>query len=64
MSYNQVKYRVAIRATGRFNIQTKSGLIQGVSYKYCNIISRADGYGYSTQPKIELTIGGSARAAV
>ena len=56
--------RVAIRATGNFNIQTKSGLIQGISYKYCNIVSKADGYGYSTQPKIELTIGGSARAAV
>ena len=39
--------RVAVRASGGFNIKTKSNLIQGVNYKYCYIISRADGYEYS-----------------
>lgn len=43
--------RVAIRATGNFNIQTPQGLIQGISYRHCKVISRADGYSYSTQPK-------------
>lgn len=44
--------RVAIRATGNFNIQTPAGAIQGISHKHCRIVSRADGYGYAIQPKI------------
>jgi 5-methylcytosine-specific restriction endonuclease McrA len=39
--------RVAVRASGSFNIQTASGVIQGIGYRYCQIIQRADGYGYS-----------------
>jgi len=38
--------RVAIRATGNFNIKTKSGTIQGISYQYCQMLHRADGYTY------------------
>ena len=38
--------RVAVRATGSFNIQTSDGLIQGIGYQYCQVIQRADGYGY------------------
>lgn len=41
--------RVAIRATGRFNIQTAVGVIQGISHRYCLKLQRADGYGYSIQ---------------
>jgi len=40
--------RVAVRATGSFNIQTPRGVIQGVSHRHCRVIQRADGYGYST----------------
>ena len=39
--------RVAVRKTGSFNIQTKEGLVQGVSHKYCKLIQRADGYSYT-----------------
>ena len=39
--------RVAIRATGRFNVQTPTGLIQGISYRYCRVMQRSDGYGYT-----------------
>lgn len=39
--------RVAIRATGSFNIQTAQGVIQGISHRYCKTIQRGDGYGYS-----------------
>ena len=39
--------RVAVRASGSFNIQTSSGLVQGISHRYCKVIQRADGYGYS-----------------
>ena len=39
--------RVAIRASGRFNIQTATGLVQGIHHRFCTRIQRADGYGYS-----------------
>jgi len=39
--------RVAVRATGSFNIKTKSGLVQGISHKYCRIVHRKDGYRYA-----------------
>jgi len=42
--------RVAVRATGSFNIQTASGVRQGIGWKVCRVIQRADGYGYSTTP--------------
>jgi 5-methylcytosine-specific restriction endonuclease McrA len=38
--------RVAIRATGKFDIQTPSGTVQGISYKYCKRVARNDGYLY------------------
>ena len=44
--------RVAIRATGRFNIQVAgSKTIEGISYKDCRLLMRADGYTYSYLPK-------------
>lgn len=48
--------RVAVRASGSFNIQTAQGVVQGISYRYCQIIQRADGYGY-------LQLGTSGKAA-
>jgi len=45
------KGRVAIRAGGSFNIKTQTGTVPGVSYKYCKLIARNDGYGYAMQPK-------------
>lgn len=38
--------RVAVRASGNFNIQTGSILVQGISHRYCNLVQRGDGYGY------------------
>lgn len=38
--------RVAVRTTGSFNITTKQGTIQGISYKYCQAVHRMDGYSY------------------
>ena len=45
------KGRVAVRASGSFNITTEAGTVQGISYRYCELISRNDGYGYAMQPK-------------
>ena len=39
--------RVAVRASGSFNIQAGPGVIQGISHKVCRLLQRADGYGYS-----------------
>jgi hypothetical protein len=39
--------RVAVRATGNFNISTSTGTIQGISWKYCQLLQGADGYAYS-----------------
>ncbi len=38
--------RVAVRASGSFNIQTSQGTIQGISHRNCQLIQRADGYAY------------------
>lgn len=39
--------RVAVRATGSFNITTKLGTIQGISYRACVSLHKCDGYSYS-----------------
>lgn len=38
--------RVAVRAVGSFNIQTATGLVQGIGHRYCRMVQRGDGYGY------------------
>ncbi|MBO0759496.1 MAG: RRXRR domain-containing protein, partial [Bradyrhizobiaceae bacterium] len=38
--------RVAVRATGSFNIQAPTGVVQGISWKHCTLLSRADGHSY------------------
>jgi hypothetical protein len=55
--------RVAIRATGSFNIQTAQGVVQGISHRHCRLIQRGNGYGYSQQSKIAPTNGGSENRA-
>jgi hypothetical protein len=54
--------RVAIRATGNFNIQTPGGLVQGVSHRHCRIIWRADGYSYSLIANKEKENGNQGHA--
>ena len=41
--------RVAVRASGSFDIQTPSGVAQGVSSKHCLLVQRNDGYHYYTR---------------
>ena len=60
--------RIAIRASGSFNIQTATRLVQGIHYRFCTQIQCADGYGYlwtkiaATQG--EAGMGRSATAAL
>ena len=42
--------RVAVRASGSFNVRTAHGVVQGISYRYCRLLQRADGYGYFVIP--------------
>lgn len=39
--------RVAVRSSGSFNIQTPSGSMQGISWKYCQSLHNPDGYDYT-----------------
>lgn len=43
--------RVALRALRRFKIQIRPEIIQGISYKYCKVIQRSDGCGYSLKAR-------------
>jgi 5-methylcytosine-specific restriction endonuclease McrA len=38
--------RVAVRASGFFNIATRTATVQGVAARYCTALQRADGYSY------------------
>jgi 5-methylcytosine-specific restriction endonuclease McrA len=44
--------RVAVRATGSFNITTATGTVQGLHARFCRLLQRADGYRYATQPSV------------
>ena len=41
--------RVAIRASGSFNIKAGPGqpAVQGISHRHCRVLQRGDGYGYA-----------------
>ena len=59
--------RVAVRASGSFNIQTPHGVIQGISHRHVRVTQRANGYGYefvAQQPKEIGNRGHAARAAL
>lgn len=42
--------RVAVRASGSFDIQTGNAVVQGISHKHCRLVQRGDGYGYAWLP--------------
>jgi hypothetical protein len=53
--------RVAVRASGSFNIRTARGLVQGIAARHCQLVQRADGYGYQERRFLPgLTTGVSA----
>jgi len=48
--------RVAIRASGSFNVTTPAGVIQGLAHRHMRLIQRADGYGYSISTPHKTTL--------
>jgi hypothetical protein len=55
--------RVAVRASGSFNIQARMGTVQGISWKNCRLVQRADGYGYGRRPGTAPKLTNSKEAA-
>lgn len=45
--------RIAVRACGSFNIQTVTGVVQGISHRHCRVLQRADGYGYAIYSNLQ-----------
>ncbi len=41
--------RVLVRAIGKFDVVTCQGRQAGISYRYCRVIQRDDGYAYATR---------------
>jgi len=54
--------RVAVRATGNFNIQIGSAVVQCISHQHCSLTQRADGYAYFFNQD-SFAKAGSGRAA-
>ena len=54
--------RVAVRASGSFNIQTRDGVVESISHKHCKQLQRGDGYGYSLINQDSKTLASSGRA--
>jgi hypothetical protein len=44
--------RVAVRSSGSFNIKTNGGTVQGISYRHCTLLQRADGWGYEQDKEV------------
>ena len=44
--------KVAVRSSGKFDIQTKTKIIEGINHKYCHLIQRGDGYSYSYEKRV------------
>jgi hypothetical protein len=53
--------RVAVRATGGFNIQTATSVVQGIHARHCRLIHRADGHAYHTSEGAALLPGPEGR---
>jgi len=56
--------RVAVRASGSFNIQTPGGVVQGISHKHCRVLMRGDGYSYNPVAQLSETQGDAPRRAL
>lgn len=58
--------RVAVRATGSFNIQCAGEVVQGIAHRHCRLVQRSDGYGYSriALPKGDARVGTALLSAL
>lgn len=54
--------RVAVRASGSFNVQTPAGTIQGISHGHCRLLMRGDGYSYTIEVALLPAVNGEVSA--
>ncbi|RSN51945.1 RNA-guided endonuclease IscB [Actinomadura sp. WAC 06369] len=54
--------RVAVRATGSFNITTAHGVRQGIHHRHIRLLQRADGYGYTRTKETTMHVPGPGEA--
>lgn len=47
--------RVSVRSRGSFNIKTRAGTVQGISYHHCVLLQRGDGWGYEQDKEVGPT---------
>ena len=52
--------RVAVRASGSFDIQLDGSVVQGILHRHCHLIQRSDGYGYSRIASHKGVVGAGA----
>jgi len=48
--------RVAVRSSGSFNIKTKKATVEGISWKYCQLIYWLDGYTYNHNHNYKMEV--------
>jgi 5-methylcytosine-specific restriction endonuclease McrA len=53
--------RVAVRASGWFNMQTPTGVVQGINVRHCTLVHRSDGYSYRAQRLLPTDKSGGIR---
>jgi hypothetical protein len=56
--------RVAVRASGSFNVQTLTGVVQGINVRHCIVVHRSDGYSYrgrASFPRINPGLSGAGK---
>jgi hypothetical protein len=56
--------RVAVRAAGSFNVQTPTGVVQGINAKHCTILHRGDGYSYQGSRLLPTYKSGGIRRGI
>ncbi len=58
--------RVAVRASGSFNIQSGGMVVQGIAHRHCRLVQRSDGYAYSriATPEGAAETGATLRPAL
>jgi hypothetical protein len=55
--------RVAVRASGSFDLQTATRVLQGISHKHCRVIQRGNGYSYALLATLQKESGKTGHAS-
>ncbi|WP_235006085.1 hypothetical protein [Nocardiopsis sp. JB363] len=55
--------RVAVRASGKFNIRSGRTVVQGVHHRHVRLLQRADGYAYTERAEAGVDVDPEAEKA-